>query len=200
MSTTEALHADHQRYVEEGFRQGDAARLRELYTRHAPTIVRWVQRNSGSEKDGQDIFQEAMVVLYERAVDPRFRLTAPVGAFLFRVCQNKWLQRLKQKSRLPTVSMEVPEQYKDALPLDPDPGAAQADCFRLLDATFAQLSELCRDLLTLLQQGIAPAAVAEQLGMAEANTVYRRKHACIDRWRKLVREVDPDGECQKVLL
>ena len=200
MSATEGLHADHQRYIEAGFRGGDTDRLRELYTQHAPPIIRWIRRNSGTEKDGQDVFQEAMIVLCERAADPRFRLTAPIGAFLFRVSQNKWLQRLKKKSRLPTVSMEPPEQYNFALPIDPEIGTAQADCFRLLDATFAQLSPLCRDLLTLLQQGVGPTEAAERLGMAEANTVYRRKHACIDRWRKLLRAADPDGECRKVLL
>jgi RNA polymerase sigma factor (sigma-70 family) len=199
MSVPATVHPDHQRYIEAGFRQGDAAPLRELYAQHAPVLIRWVIRNSGTQKDGQDIFQEAMVVLFERAVDPRFRLTAPVGAFLFRVCQNKWLQQLKQKGRLPTVRMEVPEVYKDSLPLEPDPGAEQAKCFRLLDETFAQLSSLCQNLLTLLKKGMPPAEVATRLEMPEANTVYRRKHACIDRWRKLVRAADPEGDCQKVL-
>ena len=54
-----------------------------------------------------------------------------------------------------------------------------------LDASLAQLSPTCRDLLRLLGRGVSSVEAAEKLGMTNANTVYRRKNACLKRWREL---------------
>jgi DNA-binding CsgD family transcriptional regulator len=54
-----------------------------------------------------------------------------------------------------------------------------------LDASLAQLSPTCQDLLRLLGRGVSSVEAAEKLGMTNANTVYRRKNACLKRWREL---------------
>ncbi|MEL7163088.1 MAG: hypothetical protein AAFN92_20175, partial [Bacteroidota bacterium] len=56
---------------------------------------------------------------------------------------------------------------------------------RRLDQTLAQLSDTCQKLLRLLGRGVSPAEAAERLEMSNANTVYRRKNACLSRWREL---------------
>ena len=56
---------------------------------------------------------------------------------------------------------------------------------RKLDAAFSELSELCQKLLRLLVSGVSSTEAAAQLGMANANTVYRRKNACVGRWKTL---------------
>jgi hypothetical protein len=37
-----------------------------------------------------------------------------------------------------------------------------------------------------LARGVSSSEAAERLGMTNANTVYRRKNACISRWRELI--------------
>ena len=54
-----------------------------------------------------------------------------------------------------------------------------------LDTAFEQLSDLCKQLLLLIKAGTLPADIAKKLNMNATNTVYRRKNACIDRWRNL---------------
>ena len=54
-----------------------------------------------------------------------------------------------------------------------------------LSVAFNQLSELCQKLLRYVSEGMASKDVATQLAMSDANTVYRRKNACVERWRKL---------------
>lgn len=56
---------------------------------------------------------------------------------------------------------------------------------RRLDTSFKELSELCQKLLRLLISGVSSAEASAQLGMSDANTVYRRKSACVGRWRTL---------------
>jgi RNA polymerase sigma factor (sigma-70 family) len=178
-------HAD-QRYLE-AMRAGDFSGLDELYREHAPNVRRWVTRNNGSAADAQDVFQEAIIALHQKAQDPDFVLTCPIGALLFQICRNKWLTELRKKSRESEVRIAEQERYESDDSLVPAVEAVEEASIRQrrLDEAFRQLSEICQQLLQLLAEGVSSAEVAVQLSMSNANTVYRRKSACVDRWRTL---------------
>ncbi len=76
-----------------GLHRNDPAVIRALYTEHFPSVKQYVLQNSGTGSDAQDVFQEAMTVLWLTVKDGRFHTgtgTDP-GGFLFRVAKNKWL-------------------------------------------------------------------------------------------------------------
>jgi RNA polymerase sigma factor (sigma-70 family) len=180
-----SAHTDHQ-YIE-AFRRGDFSKLDQLYLDHAPNVSRWVIRNNGNADDAQDVFQEAIIAIHQKANDPAFVLTCPIGALLFRICQNKWLNQLRKKNKEAAVRIAEEERYKDESTLIPTVEAVEEEQIRQgrLDASFKQLSELCQKLLRLLAEGVSSAEAASQLGMNDTNTVYRRKNACVGRWRTL---------------
>lgn len=168
-------------------RKGDFGVLDQIYQEHAPVILRWVLKNSGQAADAQDVFQEAIIALHQKANDPGFVLTCPLGALLFSICRNKWLNQLRKKNKEAEVRHWEEEKYKNENSLVSVLEAVEEEEVRQkrLDDTFAQLTELCQKLLRLLISGISSAEAAVQLGMTDANTVYRRKNACVGRWRTL---------------
>jgi len=178
-------HKDQQLIL--ALRRGDFSVLDRVYTENAGTISSWVTKNSGSLSDAQDVFQDAIIALHQKANDPDFVLTCPLGALLFRICQNKWLYALRKKKREAKVRLaqaplsEQEGSVHDALEAVEEESIRQ----RKMKAAFAELSELCQRLLRLLGKGLPAAKIATELGMAEANTVYRRRHACGGRWRSL---------------
>ena len=178
-------HADHQ--IIEALRAGNFSVLKQVYEEHAPVIRSWVINNNGHEEDAQDVFQEAIIALHQKANDHTFVLTCPLGALIFRICRNKWLNQLRKKNREAEVRNWEEERYSDESSLLPMLEAIEEEEIRQrrLDAGFQQLSELCQQLLHLLISGVSSAEAALQLGMNDANTVYRRKNACIGRWRTL---------------
>jgi RNA polymerase sigma factor (sigma-70 family) len=178
-------HADHSLIL--ALREGDFSILNRVYADNAATTTSWITKNSGSLADAQDVFQEGIIALHQKANDPDFVLTCPIGALLFRICQNKWLYALRKKKRSVEVRDALPTAYSnegnvhDLLEAVEEEGIRQ----RKMKIAFAELSELCQRLLQLLAKGLPAAKIAAELDMAEANTVYRRRHACGDRWRKL---------------
>jgi RNA polymerase sigma factor (sigma-70 family) len=178
-------HADHQ--IIEALRIGNFAILNQVYQEHAPTIRSWIIKNNGQEEDAQDVFQEAIIAVHQKANDPTFVLTCPLGALLFLICRNKWLNQLRKKNRETEVRNWEEERYTHESSLVPTLEAIEEEQIRQrrLDAGFQQLSELCQQLLHLLISGVSSAEAALQLGMNDANTVYRRKNACVGRWRTL---------------
>ena len=58
-----------------------------------------------------------------------------------------------------------------------------------LDLSFAQLSDRCKKLLEMIAQGKKSVDIVDALHMNTVNTVYRRKNACLQRWRALFKEI-----------
>ena len=179
------MHTDH-RYIE-ALRNNDERGIREIYRQFSGQALRWVVSRGGTADDARDIFQEALIAVFEKAQQPDFVLTCPMGALLHVIYSRKWIDRLRQKGRDTEVRNAEERRYNievadDVLTVAEDALAEQSRQERLTRA-FGQLSELCRQLLTLLSNGTAPKEAAETLQMNSVDTLYRRKNACTERWR-----------------
>ncbi len=184
------MHSDHH-YID-ALRNNDPRGIREIYQRFSTQALRWVTQHHGSPADAQDIFQEAVMAVYEKALEPAFVLTCPMGALLHVIYSRKWIDRLRQKGREAEVRIANESRYtediaEDTLTLAEETLAEQARQQRLGKA-FAELSELCRRLLGLISDGIRPQEAAVQLGLNSVDTLYRRKNACVQRWRAVYLE------------
>jgi len=178
-------HPDHKLIL--ALRAGDFSVLDAVYRDHAAAITSWVTKNSGDLADAQDVFQESIVALHQKANDADFVLTCPLGALLFLICRNKWLYQLRKKNRERQVrSLTIPQSegegnVHELLEAVEEENLRQ----QRMRAAFAKLSELCQRLLKLLATGMSGADIAQKLEMQSAGTVYRRRHACGTRWRSL---------------
>ena len=185
------MHTDH-RYID-ALRRNDERDIRDIYRQHSTQALRWVVARGGTPDDARDIFQEALMAVFEKAQQPDFVLTCPLGALLHVIYSRKWIDRLRQKGRESEVRNEEERRYNlevadDVLTTAEDALAEQSRQERLAKA-FGQLSDLCRQLLTLLSNGTAPREAAETLQMNSVDTLYRRKNACTERWRAVYLEL-----------
>ncbi len=183
-------HPDN-KYIQ-SLRAGDYSLLSVIYQKEAAHIRQWVCRNQGSVTDAQDVFQETIVALYQKATDPDFVLTCPMGALLFSIARNKWLTVLRQKKREDKVRLLEEARYEEKADTQSLLEAVEEEAIQQqkLAKTFRQLSETCQKLLQLLAKGLATVEVVTQMGMTDTNTLYRRKHACIGRWQTLFKALN----------
>ncbi|MBC7511396.1 MAG: sigma-70 family RNA polymerase sigma factor, partial [Ferruginibacter sp.] len=65
-------------------------------------IQTFVLNNNGSADDARDIFQEAMVVLYEKSIATMFSLNCQLKTYIYSICRRLWLKRLQQLSKFST--------------------------------------------------------------------------------------------------
>ena len=78
-----------------GLRRNDPATVRSLYSKHFPAVRQYVLQNSGTGIDAQDIFQEAVTVLWLKVKEGQLVPDSDPGGFLFRVAKNKWLDHVR---------------------------------------------------------------------------------------------------------
>lgn len=174
----------------QGLKQGDPATLSAVYQQYSVSVKSWVIKNNGSLEDAQDVFQEAIMAIYQKLSEPDYEIKSPFGALLLTICKNKWIDQLRKKKREREVRNANPGRLFDESVTEHDLAAIEeAEIKQLnLQKAFDQLSELCQRLLKLAIAEIKPVEIAQQLEMSGANAVYRRKKACTDRWRLLYQE------------
>lgn len=64
-------------------REEDNAAFRVLYESYFPSTANYIRQNSGDNRDAEDIFQEAVVVLLDKIRQPDFVLTSSLKTYLF---------------------------------------------------------------------------------------------------------------------
>lgn len=164
------------------------ATLTALYRRTFPMVRRRVQRLGGTEQDAQDVFHDALVVFYEKAISGTLVLTASASTYLVSICQNLWRQELSRRNR----SAAVEWLETDAQPTN-EPEVAFADdsdeAFSVLGYV-EQLGEKCKSILLsfyYFQQPLEQIATTHQYSSVRSATVQKFK--CLERLRKSVRAV-----------
>ena len=82
-----------------GLARNDRAATTTLYRDHYGMIQTLVLNNNGTVDDARDVFQEAMVVLYEKVKAGGFELSCQLKTYIYSICRRLWLKRLSQKQR-----------------------------------------------------------------------------------------------------
>ena len=62
-------------------------------------VQNFIINNNGSYDDARDIFQEAMIALYEKAKSDSFVLTSKISTYVYSICRRLWFKRLQQLGR-----------------------------------------------------------------------------------------------------
>src|SRR5690606_30231760 len=99
-----------------GISNGSASSLEYLYQTYLPMVVQMISQNNGDEDDAKDIFQEAVMVLYDRINQGNFVLTSKLKTFLYSVCRRLWLKRLNKGDR---VSFNT-QEHEELVPVEND--------------------------------------------------------------------------------
>ena len=183
------MHIEHL-YIE-ALRNNDPLLIREIYARYSIQAMRWIRQQGGSIEDAKDIFQDTLLIIYDKAQRPDFVLTCPFGALLHIIYTRKWVDRLRLKNREATVRNAEELRYEsefseNVISVAEDTLAEQKRQAQMAH-TFQKLSERCRQLLSLLSNGMSPRDAVEHMDMNSVDTLYRRKNACIQRWRELLK-------------
>lgn len=175
-------------YYISGLQQGNRKIISEIYEQNLPQITHWILKNNGSKDDALDIFQEAIEVIIQKIYNKKLPEKLNFGGYLYTICKNKWRDKLNGNKKQEEVRNEELLRYTheeaDIVDLDKED---QGENLRLmLKDTFDELSAVCQQLVGLLESGLSPADVAIRMEMTNANTVYRRKFACYESWKKKI--------------
>jgi len=161
------------------------ATLTGLYRQAFPRVRRHVGRHGGTEADAQDVFHDALVIFYEKAVAGTLPLTAPAASYLLGISRNLWRRERARRGRLPYA--ELSEDELTALPAEPE--APVLPDIPVLDYV-ERLGERCKSILLSFYYFRQPLEqIAQTHHYATVRSATVQKFKCLERLRDAVKAV-----------
>ena len=158
--------------------QGDESALEELYKKYYRMMTKLVISNSGTEEEAKDIYQEALVVFWQKAVSGNLVLTSKISTYVYSICQNLWRKELDRKRRLTN-------EEKDGVEYS---NYDQQERARIIQECINDLGETCRNVLMFYYfDGLSMQDIADKLGFANTNTAKTKKYKCKKKLDELVK-------------
>ena len=148
-------------------------------------VLHLVLSNNGNEDDAKDIFQESVIVLYNKVKSGGFELNSKLKTFLYSVCRRLWLKRLNQKSRNVTTELKDFEDFQ-AVEQDIDYHHEKDAQFKQMEKSLIQLGEPCKTIIEdYYLQNRSMQDISEKFGYTNADNAKTQKYKCLQRLKKL---------------
>ncbi|MEH6308542.1 sigma-70 family RNA polymerase sigma factor [Olivibacter sp. CPCC 100613] len=166
-----------------GILKGDTDVLDSLYKTNFPTIARLIINNGGDIDDAKDIFQESIIILYEKVCSGSFALNSKLKTFLYSVSRNLWLKKLAKKgvyTRLDDFEERVLVEEDIEIHKERDKQ------FSMMEDALKKLGEPCRTIIEdFYIHNMNMQDISEKFGYTNTDNAKNQKYKCLQRLKKL---------------
>ena len=155
-----------------------------VYKENYGLIQHFVVYNNGTEDDARDIFQEAMMVLYEKSKQPDFELTCQIKTYLYSVCRRLWLKKLQHARR---IEMQI-ENFDNIVPVEEDLEDHEklTKQYLIMRTAMGKIGEPCKSLIEAFYvHHKNMQEIAGFFGYTNADNAKNQKYKCLVRLKKL---------------
>jgi RNA polymerase sigma factor (sigma-70 family) len=167
-----------------GLANNDTKAIDTIYKDNFSMVQAFILNNNGSYDDARDIFQEAMIALYEKAKSESFVLTCQIKTYVYSICRRLWLKRLQQAGRY----ISQVEGMAETIPVEEDLDLQEKKNseFAIMDRALNSLGEPCKSILeSYYLQKKDMNEIAAAFGYTNADNAKNQKYKCLMRLKKL---------------
>lgn len=170
----------------EGIAQGDNRYINKIYKAFYPSIAHMIVNNNGTDDEAKDIFQEAVMVLYDKITQQKFELNSKLSTFLYAVSRRLWLKQLSRKGH-PRNTSDISD-FEDILHVEEDIQQHQEieNKFDQMNEAMTQLGEPCQTLLKdFYIKNLSMQDITDKFGYTNSDNAKTQKYKCLQRLKKI---------------
>lgn len=167
----------------QGLAKSDKRAIETIYKDNYNMVQALVINNSGTADDAKDIFQEAIIVLYEKVQSGSFELNCQIKTFVYSVSRRLWLKRLMHQNRF-----LLSDSHEEAVSVDDEmeDHERRNSEFIMMEKAMNGLGEPCKSLLEAFYlQKRSMTEIAGSFGYTNAENAKNQKYKCLMRLKKL---------------
>ncbi|MBC7586774.1 MAG: sigma-70 family RNA polymerase sigma factor [Chitinophagaceae bacterium] len=167
-----------------GLALNESKAIETMYKDNFNMVQAFIINNNGSYDEARDIFQEAMIALYEKAQSESFVLTCKINTYIYSICRRLWLKRLQQLGRYTNQvdGLEETIQVEEDLETHEKRNAD----FSMMETALNSLGEPCRSLIEgFYIKKMDMQALSKEFGYTNADNAKTQKYKCLMRLKKL---------------
>ena len=173
--------------ISDGIKERDSSVLNFIYEKYFYQIKAFIKKNSGTDEDAQDVYQDAILVIYQKLTRENLKIDSSFNTYLYSVCRFIWLKKLDKRK----IEKSFLVDSKKFINID---GGIEDwhelnERYQLYQEHFKKLSFNCQKILELFLAKIPLKEIARILGLKSEVYVKKRKHICKE---KLVENIKKD--------
>ena len=157
-----------------------------IYQNYYEGIKTYILQNNGSAEDVRDLFQDAIVVLYNQVLKGAFREQSTVKTYFYGICRNIWYKKLaKKKGTLEIETLKETSLDNEVV----DQILIGNEREQLISRLMNQLSMECMQILTFFYfDKLSMKEIQAKLHLASVQVAKNKKMKCLKKLRTLVSE------------
>lgn len=155
-----------------------------LYKMTYPSVLKMVTQNNGVREEANDIFQDTIMVFFEKIQGGDFVLKSSINTYIYAVARHLWLKKLRQKGKGSMVYLEDDEILD--VKADLDKFEEEERRMAKLSMAIEAIGEPCRSLLKdFYFENMSMQEIALKFGYTNAENAKNQKYKCLQRLRKI---------------
>jgi RNA polymerase sigma factor (sigma-70 family) len=168
----------------EGLFKQDEKVLNWIYDNYLQSVKNYVLRNSGSEEDVSDVFQDSIIVLYNQIADNNLHLTTDLKGFFFGIARNVWNAQLRRKQKTTELVIDLADE-------DSMDDVNNIVLEKVVSRAFQELKPDQQTVLKLFSEGCSYEEIAVRMSLKNEVYARRKKYLCKEALLEIIRE-DPE--------
>jgi len=153
----------------------------ELYETTFPAVAKFVSKMNGSFEDAKDIFQDALVIYYEKNQQPRFNLTISAEAYILGIAKHLWFRKFNRDHKNISLDESASSFFSDA---DETIKINNHKLLQLIEST----GKKCLDLLRAFYYEKLPMRnIAQTFNYSSEHSATVQKYKCIEKIRTTIK-------------
>ena len=183
IKTTQVKGDPNEQLLLKALANNDSKAAETIYKENFNMVLAFILNNNGSYDEARDIFQEAMIALYQKAKSDSFVLTSQIKTYVYSICRRLWLKRLQQLGKT-TNGIENFEAI--AVEDDVEIHEQRNAELGIMDRALNSLGEPCKSLLEAFYiERKSMDQIALLFGYTNADNAKNQKYKCLMRLKKL---------------
>jgi RNA polymerase sigma factor (sigma-70 family) len=161
-----------------GILRNDTIVLQFIYKNFYSSINFFIKKNSGTDEDANDIFQEAIIIIYRKLKSNNLVLDCSFETYIFSVCRYLWIKQLskiKYEKELIEDNLRYDEEIYDE---QFEQVTVINERYRLYQKHFSNLSKECQKILQLSFDKVSPKTIAQVMDLKNEKYVRKKKYDC----------------------
>ncbi len=151
----------------------------DLYKKTFPAVARYISRKGGNYEEAKDIFQDALIIYYEKLVSNSFSHVKNEKAYILGIAKHLWCRRLESNEDNYTIEnalseTEITETYLSSHKI-----------MYLLESAGQKCMEILR---AFYYDKVSVSDIAKHFGYSGTRSATVQKYKCIEKIRETVKE------------
>ena len=157
-----------------------------LYKDVLPKVRNYITMNSGDRQEADDIFQDAVMIMYKKLKTGEALEVQSVDAYMLFICKNLWINRAAKLSKNIRLDRLKPIEDNTVSVLESILDTEKNNAFEKL---FALVGEKCKELLIMvLYNKKSMEEIAVKMQFTSANAAKTQHYRCKQKLSELVEQ------------